>query len=145
VDQSSASELRSSIWNLESLRRLLQLGADDLTPCSCAGPSVAAVPERIDAATAELEALWSTQGLAILPRVMGPTASGFLVSNVSRVPLEALDFGTGPATSFTLLPAASISPICFVLPAVGDDLRLHLAAPNPLSARFRRGQIDLER
>jgi Transferase family len=88
--------------------------------------AVDAVPQRVDAGIAELEALWSTRGLAALQCISGcPPDTGFLISNMSRISLAAFDFGTGPAVSFDCALATTRAPqrVCFVLPA-GDDLRL---------------------
>jgi hypothetical protein len=94
--------------------------------------AVEAVPQRIDAAIAELEALWSSRGLAVLPRLFGcPQDTGFIVSNMSRITLAAFDFGMGPAVSFDCaLPTTAYARICFVLPA-GDNLRLLVTAASP--------------
>jgi hypothetical protein len=101
--------------------------------------AVAAVPQQIDAAIAELEALWSTRGLAVLPRLYGnPPASGILITNLSRVALELLDFGAGPALGFELIPTPSVSQIGYVLPTAGEDLRLYAATSAPLGSPFRR-------
>jgi hypothetical protein len=100
--------------------------------------AVAAVPTRIDAAIAEVEALWSTRGLDVLPRVYGnPPASGILISNLSRISLEMLDFGAGPARGFELPSAPSVSQICYVLPTPAADLRVYSATVQPLGAPFR--------
>jgi hypothetical protein len=89
--------------------------------------AVAEVPARLDGALAELERLWSSQGLAILPRVYGyPPDTGFLVSNMTRVPIQALDFGAGPPVRLEHLPAPAYARMAFVLPDV-DDVRVLLA------------------
>ena len=95
--------------------------------------AIAEVPQRIDAAIAELEGLWSQRGLAVLSQLMAyPPDSGLLISNMSRVTLDAFDFGTGPATAFDcVLPATASARIAFVLPA-GDNLRLLTTTGNPL-------------
>jgi hypothetical protein len=73
-----------------------------------------------------------------LPRVYGnPPASGILISNLSRISLEMLDFGAGPARGFELPSAPSVSQICYVLPTPAADLRVYSATVQPLGAPFR--------
>ncbi|AHH21529.1 putative transferase [Nocardia nova SH22a] len=81
------------------------------------------VPGRIDDAVAEIETFLRVRGLAALDRVWGyPPDSGFLVSDVSRIPASWLDFGAGP-------PVAQVTPArrprqhgCYLLP---DPERAH--------------------
>ncbi len=90
---------------------------------------IATVPGRIDEAVAELEAFLRVHGVAGLDRVWGyPPDSGFLVSDVSRIPASWLDFGAGP-------PVAQVTPArrprqhgCYLLPDPERDHSLHWAS-----------------
>jgi hypothetical protein len=106
--------------------------------------AVAAVPHRIDAAIAELEALISSRGLAVLPRLYGyPPETGFIVTDMSRSPLNAVDFGAGPAVAVDcVLPGSTYGRICSVLPGDGDNLRLLLAAGKPHRRPLERAAAD---
>ena len=65
---------------------------------------IATAADRIDESVAELEVFLKVHGVAGLRRVWGyPPRSGFLVSNVSRIPASWLDFGAGP-------PVALVTP-----------------------------------
>ncbi|HSR96286.1 MAG TPA: acyltransferase [Kofleriaceae bacterium] len=91
--------------------------------------AVSSAPARFDAALEELEAFRFSAGLATLARVWGyPPTHGFLVSNLSRVPLANLDFGGGAPVGFTAPPPPSgpRAEGCFVWPGTGDRLRLHI-------------------
>lgn len=104
--------------------------------------AVAALPSRIEGAIDELEALWSTRGLAVLPHVfLYPPETGLLVSNLSRIDLSLLDFGAGPAVNFECITGAdgAHARICFVLPA-GEDLRLLWAGSAADSVAGARGR-----
>ncbi|WP_227979782.1 acyltransferase [Nocardia spumae] len=84
---------------------------------------IATAPARIDDAVAELEVFLEVHGLDGLARVWGyPPRSGFLVSDLSRIPASWLDFGAGP-------PARLVTPSrrprqhgCYLLP---DPERTH--------------------
>ncbi len=82
--------------------------------------AVASVPDRIDAAVIEIEAFLRVSGVHALPQIWGyPPKSGFLVSNVSRIPMEWVDFGAGPPSRMAtpwFLPRQDCS---FVLPDPG--------------------------
>ena len=95
-----------------------------VVPVDPGDPAFNSAKQRIDAAIAELEGLWSSRGLAVLSRLSGtPPDTGFIVSNMSRVELSAFDFGSGPAISFDCARPAAPQRVCFVLPA-GENLRL---------------------
>jgi hypothetical protein len=93
--------------------------------------AVAPVESRIDRAVAELEAVRRGNGLGVLPRLRSVRPDvGFLVTNLSRIPFAALDFGQGPPVE--IVPAALPLPrdrCCAVL-RDGDRLRLIHTRPQ---------------
>lgn len=85
--------------------------------------AVATAPDRIDDAVAELEAFLQVYGLAGLDRVWGyPPRSGFLVSNLSRIPASWLDFGAGPPVTLATPGRRPRQHGCYLLP---DPERAH--------------------
>jgi hypothetical protein len=93
--------------------------------------AVEEVPSQIDAALAELAALRAEHGLAVLPRFRTVRSeAGFVVSNLSKIPLSALDFGAGsPVALHAPADPAPRERSCAVFPA-RDALRLLTAAPG---------------
>jgi hypothetical protein len=92
--------------------------------------AVYAVPARIDAAIAELEELRTSQGLQILTRLRGfQPHTGFLVSNLSRIPMKTLDFGLGAPLEVEIASVPPRSRTCIVLPASEGRYRLMVASP----------------
>ncbi|MCC3317287.1 acyltransferase [Nocardia africana] len=85
--------------------------------------AVATAPGRIDDAIAELEAFLQVHGIAGLDRVWGyPPQSGFLVSNLSRIPASWLDFGAGPPVGLVTPGRRPRQDGCYLLP---DPERAH--------------------
>jgi Transferase family len=82
---------------------------------------IRALPNHIDAAIEELERFRAAHGLAILPRVyVYPPERGLLVSNMSRIPLEPLDFGAGAPERLERSAWRPSARTCFLLPGAGE-------------------------
>jgi hypothetical protein len=90
--------------------------------------AVRAVPERIGAALAELETLRAAHGLEVVPRLRTFSPSGLAVTNMSRAPFAAVDFGAGPPIGIDLAAEPPRCRGCVVLPA-GEQLKLIVATP----------------
>lgn len=90
--------------------------------------AVDAVPTHIDAALQELDHVRRSRGLSVLPSFRSvPSNGGFFITNLSRIPIDVLDFGGGPPLA--LEPASWPAPMdcgCAVL-RVGEKLRLLMA------------------
>ncbi|MFB0515907.1 MAG: acyltransferase [Candidatus Neomarinimicrobiota bacterium] len=72
-----------------------------------------------------LESIRQERGLAVLEELhVVPPNNGLLVTNLSRIPLQDLDFGTGPPTGFQILTPAQRGAV--ILPAEdGVDIRVY--------------------
>lgn len=101
---------------------------------------IAGAPERIDDAVAELEAFLQVYGVAGLDRVWGyPPSSGFLVSNVSRIPASWLNFGAGAPTSLVTPSRRPRQDGCYLLPDPGQEHSLQWASTLDHEPALRPG------
>jgi hypothetical protein len=91
--------------------------------------AVEAVPARVDAALVELEELRTAGGLHALANLRSfEPEGGFLISNLVRMPLDALDFGAGPATALDVATPPPRGRTCVLLPGK-ERLRMLIAQP----------------
>ncbi len=89
--------------------------------------AVADAPSRIDAAVAELESARATYGLELFKRVRAIYTHAYAVTNLSRIPQDTLNFGTGAPREFHLGVPPQWCPSCAVLPG-GDASHMRIAA-----------------
>lgn len=89
----------------------------------------AVTEERVSASMSTLAALREQQGPGVLDEIhLTHPARGLLVTNLSRLPLQELDFGAGPPRSFE----ASVQlPRCAVLCAYPDGVEARVYLPAP--------------
>jgi hypothetical protein len=88
----------------------------------------AVTEERVSASMSTLAALREQQGPSVLDEIhLTHPARGLLVTNLSRLPLQELDFGAGPPRSFE----ASVQlPRCAVLCACPDGVEARVYLPT---------------
>jgi hypothetical protein len=97
--------------------------ADTLTVATWIRDTIAATPAKMKEALAELEQVRSAYGLALLPCIRTMPEQGLSITNLSRVPFAALDFGAG-APSGADLTAEAPRQQCSIVLAAGQDFRL---------------------
>jgi hypothetical protein len=91
--------------------------------------AVEAVPARVDSALLELEELRASGGLSLLAKLRSfEPGRGFLISNLARLPLDALDFGAGPAVQVEIATLPPRARTCVLFPGQ-ERLRLLIAQP----------------
>lgn len=88
--------------------------------------AVAKVPTRIDAALAELEHIRQSEGVGAFARFRAIRELGLVVTNLSRAPFSAVDFGAGPPAEVQPLLHPSRGKCALVLPGKGK-IRLMVA------------------
>jgi hypothetical protein len=92
--------------------------------------TVEEAPKRADAGLAELEALRRHAGLAAMSRLRSVRPDGGVVfSNLSKIPLSALDFGAGPPAAMERTPSPPPHERACTVFSVGDKLRLFISRP----------------
>jgi hypothetical protein len=92
--------------------------------------TLADAPGHIDAAVAELESARATLGTDFFKRLRGIYNHAYAVTNLSRMPHEALNFGGGPPVEFELGVPPQWCPSCAVLPGRDVD-HVRIAAMVP--------------
>jgi hypothetical protein len=93
--------------------------------------AVAAVPGRIDLGVLELETIRQSQGLSVFSRIRPTDRRGITVSNMSRAPYAALDFGAGVPFDIEPVRLQSVDPCMIVLPATTEAGGLRTVATRP--------------
>ncbi|MCU1280953.1 MAG: Transferase [bacterium] len=85
--------------------------------------------ERCEETLALLDALRTRHGLGALEEVsVNHPERGFLVTNLSRLPVLQLDFGSGAPAS--VLPLSRAPGTASVLPAAAGSLEIHVTLPR---------------
>jgi hypothetical protein len=88
-------------------------------------------PDYVSRSLQVLERLRRQEGLAVLEEIhVVPPQHGVLVTNISRLPMQSLDFGGGPPTAIRVL--SSSQRAAAILPAEdGVEIRVfHPIAPG---------------
>jgi hypothetical protein len=99
-------------------------------------------PEYIRESLATLESIRRQRGPEVLEEmhVLNPY-SGILVTNLSRLPIQQLDFGTGIPREYQILTPAERGAV--ILPAAeGVDIRVFYPSGVTLSGEGSRAEAD---
>ncbi|UCH09396.1 MAG: hypothetical protein JSU61_09165 [Fidelibacterota bacterium] len=99
-------------------------------------------PDTIHDALRALESIRRQKGLGVLEElhVLNPT-SGILVTNLSRLPIQQLDFGMGIPRDFQILTPAERGAV--ILPAAeGVDIRIYYPTEKRLRGVENGAEVD---